>query len=81
MRTTIELSDDLIAALRALAVKKGYRGYSLIMEEAVRHYLNDHERKDLASSVLLKMRGTWSAKEAREIKKRLEEIRKNWRHW
>jgi len=79
MRTTIELSDDLIAALHALAVKKGYRGYSRIMEEAVRHYLREHEKKGQALSVLLKMRGSWNAEEAAETKKRLEEIRKNWR--
>jgi metal-responsive CopG/Arc/MetJ family transcriptional regulator len=79
MRTTVELSDDLIAALHALAVKKGYRGYSRVMEEAVKNYLRENEKKELSSSVLLKMRGSWSAKEAADTKKRLEEIRKNWR--
>lgn len=79
MRTTVELSDDLIAALHALAVKKGYRGYSRVMEEAVKHYLRDHEKNELSLSVLMKMRGSWNAEEAAETKKRLEEIRKNWR--
>jgi metal-responsive CopG/Arc/MetJ family transcriptional regulator len=79
MRTTVELSDDLIAALHALAVRKGYRGYSRVMEEAVKHYLHEHEKKELSLSVLMKMRGSWSAEEAAETKKRLEEIRKNWR--
>jgi metal-responsive CopG/Arc/MetJ family transcriptional regulator len=78
MRTTVELSDDLIAALHALAIKKGHRGYSRIMEEAVKHYLLDHEKKEGAWSVLGKMRGSWSAKEAAETRKKLEEIRKNW---
>lgn len=78
MRTTVELSDDLIAALHALAVKKGYRGYSKIMEEAVKHYLRDHEKKEGAWSVLMKMRGSWSAEDASETRKKLEEIRKNW---
>jgi metal-responsive CopG/Arc/MetJ family transcriptional regulator len=78
MRTTVELSDDLIAALHALAVRKGYRGYSRIMEEAVKHYLRDHEKKEGAWSVLMKMRGSWSAEEASETRKKLEEIRENW---
>jgi metal-responsive CopG/Arc/MetJ family transcriptional regulator len=79
MRTTVELSDDLIAALHALAVKKGYRGYSRVIEEAVKHYLRDHEKKEQSLSVLMKIRGSWNAEEAAETKKRLEEIRKNWR--
>jgi metal-responsive CopG/Arc/MetJ family transcriptional regulator len=79
MRTTVELSADLIAALHALAVKKGYRGYSRIMEDAVKHYLRDLEKKERPLSVLMRMRGSWNAEEAAEIKKKLEEIRKNWR--
>jgi metal-responsive CopG/Arc/MetJ family transcriptional regulator len=79
MRTTVELSADLIAALHALAVKKGYRGYSRVMEEAVKHYLREHEKKNLSLSVLMKMRGSWNAGEAAQTKQRLEEIRKNWR--
>jgi metal-responsive CopG/Arc/MetJ family transcriptional regulator len=78
MRTTVELSDDLIAALHALAVKKGYRGYSKIMEEAVKSYLRDHEKKEGAWSVLMRMRGSWNAEEAAETRKKLEEIRENW---
>jgi metal-responsive CopG/Arc/MetJ family transcriptional regulator len=78
MRTTIELSDDLIAALHALAIRKGYRGYSRIMEEAVKHYFHDLEIKEGTQSVLMKMRGSWSAAEAAETRKKLEEIRTNW---
>jgi predicted transcriptional regulator len=78
MRTTIELSNDLIAALHALAARKGHRGYSRIMEEAVRHYLRDLEKKEGTWSVLMKMRGSWNAEEAEETRKRLEEIRTNW---
>ena len=79
MRTTVELSDDLIAALHALAVKRGHRGYSRIMEEAVKHYLRDREKKEGAWSVLMKMQGSWNSEEAAETKRKLEEIRKNWR--
>jgi hypothetical protein len=49
------------------------------MEEAVKHYLREHEKKEQSLSVLLKMRGSWNAEEAAETKKRLEEIRKKWR--
>lgn len=78
MRTTVELSDDLIAALHVLAVKKGHRGYSRIMEEAVKHYLHDLEKKSGDRSVLMRLRGSWNTEEAVETRKKLEEIRKNW---
>jgi len=78
MRTTVELSDEMIAALHALAVKRGFRGYSKLLEEAIARYLEENEKKHLSMSVLMKMRGSWKPKEAAETKKRLEEIRKNW---
>ncbi len=79
MRTTIELSDDLISILRALAVKKGYRGYSKVIEEALNFYLKENEKRELARGKTLKMMGSWSLAEAKETRKRLEEIRKNWK--
>jgi metal-responsive CopG/Arc/MetJ family transcriptional regulator len=79
MRTTIELADDLIATLHALAVKKGLRGYSKIMEEAVTHYLKDNEEKEKNKATILKMRGSWPRSEAEKITRSLGEIRKNWK--
>ncbi len=79
MRTTIELSNDLIGILHALAVKKGYRGYSKVIEEALIFYIKENERRETGKEKILKMRGSWDGAEARETKKRLEEIRKNWK--
>lgn len=79
MRTTIELSNDLIGILHALAVKKGYRGYSKVIEEALIFYIKENERRETGKEKILKMRGSWDGAEVRETKKRLEEIRKNWK--
>ena len=79
MRTTIELSDDLISMLHALAVKKGYRGYSKVIEEALVFYIRENEKREAGREKILKMRGSWNRAEARETKRRLEEIRKNWK--
>jgi predicted transcriptional regulator len=78
MRTTIELSDDKIAALHALAIRKGQRGYSRIMEEAVDYYLQDQKKRDKDIVKLLSFMGTWTEEESAEIGKKLEEVRKNW---
>jgi metal-responsive CopG/Arc/MetJ family transcriptional regulator len=79
MRTTIELSDDLISALRAISVKKGYRGYSKVIEEALNFYLKENEKKRKGREKVLRMKGSWSLREAKETKKKLEELRKNWK--
>ncbi len=79
MRTTIELSDDLISMLHAIAVKKGYRGYSRVIEEALNFYLKENEKKWAGREKILKMRGSWTIKEAEEVRKRLEEVRKDWK--
>ena len=79
MRTTVELADDLIAMLHALAVKKGHRGYSKIMEEAAKLYLRDQEKNTRDIVVLLNMRGSWRSGDALKTRERLAELRKNWK--
>lgn len=39
MRTTIEISDDTLRKLRELAARRGEKGYSRIVEEALGEYL------------------------------------------
>lgn len=39
MRTTIELTDEQRSALLALAGKRGLRGYSSLVQEALAQYL------------------------------------------
>lgn len=79
MRTTIELPDELISILHAIAVKKGYRGYSKVIEEALNFYLKENEKREVGREKILRMRGSWNLTEAKETKIRLEEIRKNWK--
>jgi len=37
------------------------------------------KRKKYEKKKILKMRGSWSLREANAIKKRLQELRKNWK--
>lgn len=39
MRTTIELTDEQRAALLAMAARRGLRGYSSLVQEALAKYL------------------------------------------
>ena len=45
MRTTIELSDEHRSALHALAARKGLRGYSKVIQEAIDLYINERFEK------------------------------------
>lgn len=79
MRTTIELSDDHRSALHSLAARRRLRGYSRLIQEAIDFYIREKVRGRNDIKHLLKMKGTWSDEEAKKIRKRLEEIRRNWK--
>ena len=79
MRATIELPDHLRAAVMAVAAKKGYRGYSRVIVEALEFYLAERDARERGLRELLGLRGSWSAKEADEVRERLGELRANWR--
>ncbi len=79
MRTTIELSNDRRSSLHSLAAQRGLRGYSKLIEEAVDLYIQEKTLGRSKVEHLLKMRGTWNKEEARRFRKKLGEIRKNWK--
>ena len=48
------------------------------MEEAVSTYLRDQKKRQRDLKAILEMEGSWSAEEADEVRKNLQEARKNW---
>lgn len=79
MRTTIELSDDHRSALHSLAARRGLRGYSKLIQEAIDFYIKEKAKRRDGLKHLLEMRGTWSEEEVKRFRKKLEEIRRNWK--
>ena len=77
MRTTVELRDDQHAALAALASRRGMRGYSALVQEALDLYLREHGRDRLAE--VLELRGILSDEEAAEVEHRIGEAWATWR--
>jgi hypothetical protein len=71
MRTTIELRDDQRAALKALAARRGRRGYSALVQEALDIYLPEHEVGRLG--VIPELRGIFTEDEAAEVDRRIRE--------
>jgi metal-responsive CopG/Arc/MetJ family transcriptional regulator len=79
MRTTVELSNDHRSSLHSLAARRGLRGYSKLIQEAVDLYIREMTAKEGGAKHLLQMRGTWNKEEARKFQKKLRGIRKNWK--
>lgn len=78
VRTTVELSDPLYRRVRALAAARGERGFSPIIEIAVREYL-DREADDTgADDAFAAARGAWSDEEADQFS---AELRDAWSTW
>ncbi len=83
MRTTIEISDDTLRKLRELAARRGEKGYSRIIEEALAAYfggsLGGPADRRTREERLLALEGSISDEEAEEMKERIRESRRQWR--
>ena len=77
MRTTIDISDKHRSLLLSLAARKGLRGYSRIIEEAIEYYFDHYLEAVEKKRDILKMKGSWNEKEVKEFRSRLAELRGN----
>lgn len=77
MRTTIELREDQHRALGALAQRRGQRGFSQLVQEALDAYLDDLGADEVQA--LLGLEGTLSDEDARRVGERIAEVRGSWR--
>lgn len=78
MRTTIEISDEMRAKLLALAARRGLRGYSEIVNEALRLYLEQETEKNRDLEDILSLAGSLNDTEAEVADKNMKEFWKRW---
>jgi predicted transcriptional regulator len=79
MRTTIEIRDDLRGALLELAAKRGEKGFSRLVCEAIEEYVAAETRRDELRRKALRTRGALDGEEVEELQKRVREFREEWR--
>lgn len=81
MRTTIEIADDKLRSLRELAARRGEKGYSKLIDEALEAYLAEESGDDDAARIELadQLEGAWGPELAEEIRKRVADSRTMWR--
>ncbi|MPY96648.1 MAG: hypothetical protein GEU97_01370 [Actinophytocola sp.] len=77
MRTTVEISDEQHQALSAVAQRRGVRGFSILVQEALDAYLANLETDEV--DALLALEGTLSDSEADEMRSRIDDMRSTWR--
>ncbi len=78
MRTTIELPEEKRALLVALAAKRGLRGYSALINEAIDFYLREHARSRADLEEIQRLAGTWSDDDVTDFRRRVAEVWKSW---
>lgn len=77
MRTTVEITEEQHRALSAVAQRRGLRGFSALVQEALAAYLQNLEPNEV--ELLLSLEGMLSESEAREMRSRIDAARATWR--
>lgn len=79
MRTTVEIKDEHRSALLALAARRGQKGFSAVIEEAIESYLRGEATRQQQKQKLLSLAGALSPEEAGELREVAVHLRENWR--
>ena len=79
MRTTVELSDPLYRRLKSAAVDRGIRGFSPIVEDALREYFAAEPRRTQLTQAIASARGSWGDMDVEEWERDVGEAWATWR--
>ena len=79
MRTTVEMKPEHRSALLALASRRGEKGFSSVLAEAIEEYLDEEKTRVRRRKELLSLAGSLSTKEARSLRGATIFLRENWR--
>jgi hypothetical protein len=79
MRTTVEMSAEHRSALLALAARRGEKGFSSVLHEAIDQYLRGETDREQRRKLLLSLAGSFSRKEADELRRETSALREHWR--
>jgi hypothetical protein len=79
MRTTVEIDDRHRARFVALAARRGEKGFSRIIAQAIEQYLQAWIVQKRIERKTLKLRGSLSRRQAECLEKETARIRSSWR--
>lgn len=79
MRTTVEMKSEHRSALLALAARRGEKGFSSVLGEAIEEYLEGQQVRAKRRKEILSLKGSISGKDATDLRKAVAVLRGNWR--
>jgi len=79
MRTTIEMKPEHRARLLELAARRGHKGFSQLIEEAVDAYLKADAASVETQRRTQALRGSLSSEDAQAMRDTTAAIRRSWR--
>jgi predicted transcriptional regulator len=79
VRTTIELKDESRAKLLEIAARRGEKGFSHLIDEAVEQYLRTQEADQTRRAAALALRGSLADDGVDELRNVVASIREEWR--
>ena len=78
MRTTIEITPTHRAKLVELAARRGEKGFSSVIGEALDAYFRGNGNRNVRERAV-SLRGSFTRKEADQLRRETERFRKHWR--
>ncbi len=79
MRTTIEMRDEHRARLLTLAARRGTKGFSDLVAEAIEAYLEAEAGREEGIRDALALRGSLPGAAADRLRGEVERLRREWR--
>jgi hypothetical protein len=79
VRITVELKPEHRSRLLAMAARRGDKGFSDVLREALDAYLNAQTESEHRRRKALALQGSLKAREAKKLRERAAALRKDWR--
>jgi len=79
MRTTVEMKPQHRSALLALAARRGEKGFSSVLAEAIEAYLDGERLRAQRRTQLLSLAGSVSAEDGERLRRVSKSLREHWR--
>ncbi len=79
MRTTVEMKPEHRSALLALAARRGQKGFSAVLEEAIDSYLESQAAREKRLQTFLSLGGSLSEDDAQDLRRTVRRLRESWR--